>query len=267
MDVSREITKRLADPWFEKMKWTMTTLSSPQQLAIRDMRAFLLAARDEVFSPQGYDDRRGKLEQWTCSLSQAFMGQSHSDAAAAIAESANRFDVPRAFFYETLSAIESNLFRERLVNANDLMRLAYRQNAMFLLSAAKVAGLYEPGNRDYFLCLGIGTGLLDVITDWAHWERTDWLPIPQDWVKDVRGGESAVYQADWQKPLRINSRVRQTLLPSLLRRMATMGIESLAQATPPASVQASAWSNDLQQWTNRSIDELHTIFETPNKYL
>lgn len=267
MDVSREITKRHADVWFDRMKWNVDSLSEQQAMALRDVRAFLLVAREEVFAPSGYVDRKGKLDLWTYSLSQAFMGHAHSDAAAAIAETANRFEIPRAFFYETLSAIESNLFRERLVTSNDLLRLAYRQNAMFFLAAAKIVDLYESENRDYFLCLGIGTGLLDVMVDWAHWERTDWLPIPVDWVRDVRGGESALFQPDWRKPLRVSARVRRTLLPSLLRRMATLGIETLAQAIQPPAVQSSRWSPALTQWTRRSLDQLHSIFNDPEKCL
>lgn len=267
MDVSREITKRHADAWFTRMKWALPACTDEQTVAVRDLRAFLFVAREEIFGPQDHAERRGKLEQWTYSLSQAFMGRAHSDAAAAIAETANRFEVPRAFFYESLSAIESNLFRERLVNANDLMRLAYRQNAMFLLSVSKIADLYDPANRDYFLCLGIGTGILDVIADWAHWERTDWLPIPLDWVKDVRGAEASLFQADWLKPLKISSKARRNLLPSVWRRMATLGIETLAQATPPPAVAASRWYRDLTQWTNQSLDRLHSIFDTPDRWL
>lgn len=266
MDASREITKRHADRWFKRMNWKLGSLSDTQAVAVKDLRAFLLVAREEIFGPGDYDERKGKLDQWTYSLNQAFMGRAHSDAAAAIAETANRFAVPRSFFYETLSAIESNLFRERLVNGNDLLRLAYRQNAMFLLGAAKVADLYEVENRDYFLCLGIGTGLLDLIVDWAHWEKTDWLPIPLDWCGDIRGS-AALYQSDWRKPLKLSVRARRTMLPSLLRRMATLGIETLAQATPTAAVQASGFGQDLTQWTEQALDQLHDIFNTPEKWL
>lgn len=267
MEVSREITKRHAQAWFDRLKWSLSAGTDEQRVAIRDLRAFLFVAREEIFAAPDYMERQAKLEQWTFSLSQAFMGRAHSDAAAAIAETANRFEVPRSFFYETLSAVESNLFRERLVNSNDLMRFAYRQNAMFMLSVAKIADLYAAANRDYFLCLGIGAGILDVIRDWAHWERTEWLPIPLDWVKDVRGAEAALYQADWRKPLKIGTKVRRTLLPSIIRRMATLGIETLSQATPPPAVAASRWSQDFSQWTTQSLDQLHSIFESPEKGL
>lgn len=267
MDVSREITKRQADVWFQKMNWHLTALTDAQNVAIRDMRAFLLAAREEILTPADYDQRRVKLEQWTYSLNQAFMGRGHSDAAAAIAETANRYEVPRAFFHEALTAVESNLFRERLVNNNDLLRLAYRQTGTFFLAAAKIADLYEPVHRDYFLCLGIGVGVLDVIADWRHWEKTNWLPIPVDWVKDLSGAEASIYQRDWLKPLKISSRVRRTLLPRLVRRMATLGIETLTQAKPPTAVQASRWYLDLTQWTEQSLDQLHEAFSSPEKQL
>ncbi|MBL8888994.1 MAG: squalene/phytoene synthase family protein [Planctomycetaceae bacterium] len=267
MDVSREITKRIADGWFHKLKWSLSAWNDSQQVAIRDMRAFLLVARDEIFALNDLDQRRVKHEQWTYSLNQALMGKSHSDAAAAIAETANRFEVPRSFFHEALTAIESNLFRERLVNNNDLLRLAYRQTGTFMLSAAKIADLYEPLHRDYFLCLGIGVGVLDVIMDWQHWEKTNWLPIPLDWVKEVSGAEAALRQGDWRKPLKISSRVRRTLLPSLVRRMATLGIETLTQAKPTSAVQDSRWYADFAQWTEQSLDQLHDVFSSPEKLL
>lgn len=267
MDVSREITKRQADVWFQKLNWNLSTLNDAQHVAIRDMRAFLLAAREEILTPADYDQRRTKLEQWTDSLNQASMGRSHSDAAEAIAETANRYEVPRQFFQESLKAVESNLFRERLTNNNDLLRLAYRQTGTFILAAAKIADLYEAAHRDYFLCLGIGVGISDVIADWRHWEKTNWLPIPVDWVKDLSGAEASIYQPDWLKPLKISSRVRRTLLPSLVRRMATLGIETLTQAKPPAAVQASRWYSDLTQWTEQSLDQLHEAFCSPEKQL
>jgi len=261
--VSREITRRLSQPWFERMGWDWSGFSAEQQQAVLDVRAFLLAVREEVFSAADSESRRVKLEGWTYSLNQAFMGQAHSDAAAAIAASARAYGIPRAFFYDQLSAVESNLFRERMVTSNDLLRFAYRQTGVFLQSVAGVADLYVPANRDYFLCVGMGAGLLDVLLDWGHWERSHWLPVPLEWVAGVRGGAAAVYQADWRQPLRVTPRFRQQLWPSVCRRMATLGIETLSQAVVPEAVLGSSIGPALEGWSRRCLDRLYELFDQP----
>jgi hypothetical protein len=261
--VSREITRRLSEPWFKRMGWNWSGFSAEQQVAVRDARAFLFAVREEVFSLADYEARRLKLEDWTFSLSQAFMGQAHSDAAAAIAASAEAYRIPRAFFYDQLAAMEANLFRERLVTSNDLLRLAYRQSGVFLQSVAQVADLYAPAHRDYFLCLGMGAGLLDVLLDWEHWERSHWLPVPLEWVSEVRGGVAAVYQPDWRQPLRVTPRSRQQLWPSLRRRVATLGIETLSQASVPLGVQQSSIGPTLEGWLRHCLDRLYELFDQP----
>jgi phytoene/squalene synthetase len=266
LEVSREITKRLAEAWLSRLGWRLDDTTPGQRVAIWDVRAFLLAARQEVFQPHRCEDRKGKLDQWMFSLSQAFVGQAHSDAAAAIAETANDYQVPRAFFYEVLTAIESNLMRERLVKPNDLLRFAYRQNATFTLSVAKVVDLADVANRDYFLCLGIGTGLADVLLDWEHWERSDWLPIPQEWLPRTWGA-SRLFQSDWRKPLRLTAATRRRYLPSVWRQMATLGIETLAQAVPPAGVAGSPMAATFAQWRAVSLDRLHALFDDPGQLL
>lgn len=261
--VSREITRRLSQPWFQRMGWSWAGFSAEQQVAVQDARAFLLAVREEVFSLADYEARRLKLEGWTFSLSQAFMGQAHSDAAAAIAASAEAYRIPRAFFYDQLAAIEANLFRERLVTSNDLLRLAYRQGGVFLQSVAQVTDLYEPAHRDYFLCVGMGGGLLEILLDWEHWERTHWLPVPSEWVSEVRGGVAAVYQPDWRQPLRVTPRARRQLWPSLRRRVATLGIETLSQASMPFGVQQSNIGPTLEGWSRHCLDRLYELFDQP----
>lgn len=263
LEVSREITRRSSEPWFTRMGWQWVGFSAQQQAALLDWRAFLLVVREEVFAPADPDDRRERLEGWTASLGQAFIGQAHSDAAAAIAATVAAYRIPRAFLYDQLSAVESNLFRERLVTSNDLLRLVYRQSGVFMQGVAQVADLYVPAHRDYFLCLGLGSGLLDVLLDWGHWEASHWLPVPMEWVSDVRGGAAAVYQADWRVPLRVTPRTRQQLWPSLRRRIATLGIETLSQAAIPDGVAMSNIGPTLEQWSRHCLDRLYELFDQP----
>jgi phytoene/squalene synthetase len=266
LEVSRELNKREAEAWLAQRGWQLMGATADERAAIWNLRAFLLAARTEVFQPARFEDRKGKLDQWLFSLGQAFLGRAHSDAAAAVAETAERYEIPRAFFYDALTAIESNLMLERLVQPNDLLRLAYRQNASFTLSVAKVVDLYQPAHRDYFLCLGIGTGLMDILVDWSHWERTGWLPIPQAWWPGTWGARG-LFPRDYRQPLRLTASVRRRYLPSIWRQMATLGIETLAQAKPPTAVAASAMAPMFAQWQAASMDRLHAVFDDPQQLL
>ncbi len=263
MDVSREITKRIATSWFQQMGWDTNCLPSDQLTAIYDLRAFHRVAREEVFGPLSPLDRKGKLDEWLYSLAEAFQGRPHSDAAAAIAETVEKWRIPRAFLYEQLTSIESNLFHERLVVDNDLLRLAYRQTGTFMLMVSQLMELDQPPQRDFFICFGISAGLLEIVLDWSHWESSGWLPVPLNWLPAKEQQHAGWYQADWQKPFVHLSKSRQQLIPNLQRRIATLGIETMAHASPTDTLNRSPFADLLRAWLEQTLSKLHEVYQNP----
>jgi len=267
LEVSREVTRRYAAPWLERMAWQTDQFTDPQRVALWDLRGFFLAARDEVFRPTDFGQRKARLDQWLFSLSRAFQGEAPSDAAAAVAATVSRFNVPRAHLYEALSALESNLYRERLNTARDLLRLSYRQTASFTMAVGSVLSLDSPADRQYFIALGMGAGMLDVLWDWPHWEVSHWLPIPSQWVSQVGSVGQRLVPPDPAGRPRLSEELRRVQLPELWRQMATLGIEILGQAAPTPAIADSAVAANLEQWRTQSLDHLHALYQEPDRLL
>jgi hypothetical protein len=282
MEVSREITRRAAVPWFRAMGWDISPLSAQRQVALQDLRAFLLLAREEVFAPSAPEARSGQLERWMFSLRESFRQPAHSDAAHAIAATVQQYDVPRSFLYDALTAVESNLRHEVLMSPNDVLRLAYRQTGTFTLSAAVVLGSYQPKNRDYFMTLGIAAGMVDLLYSWTHWERSNWFPVPRVWLQEGRpgwkrtllplwqvirtGGEDADAMPDSRRRLELTGQP-SGLSPArrlkIWRQLATLGLETLTQVDVPDHLRDGDYGTVIQAWHSATHQRLIQAVEDP----
>ncbi|GEM_PF-1633761 len=257
LEVSREICRRYALQWFGKMGWHLDRMSPQQASAILDVRALALAARDEVFVQSTIEKRKTTLQDWIFSLSQGFQGQAHSDCVDAIAQSVTLHRVPRAFLYDMLSALESNLYREQLETLEDLRRFCYRQTSSFTMSVGQILGAGEADHRPYFIKLGVGTGILESLLSWHHWKSCNWAPIPEIWLKEAGISANQMLQAD----------TANAQFQSVIRRLAVQGIEELAEVgTMPPSIEHPIDVN-LNQWTECSIDKLQAFHEDPSAVL
>lgn len=274
LEVSLEICRRYALPWLNEFNFNLDRMTAAQALAVINLRALVLAAQDEIYSQPDLQSQKNKLNDWMFSLSHGFQGQAHSDCVPAIVSSVETFRVPRAFLFEGISSLESMFFRQAMETLEDLRRFCYRRTASFTMAVGQILGAGTADHRGFFIRLGIGAGMLDVLLNWSFWDKQKWSPVPQEFLT-ATGSPSTGFPSTgrWLSGVTDlfanrakESAQRQAAISrdaSIIRRIATQGIEELAQTGPvPPSVDPPAEEN-LHQWIASSIDHLQTIHANP----
>lgn len=253
LEVSQEICHRFALPWFQQAGWHLDGLSGQQATAILNLRAFRLIVEEEVFSSPDDESRQDRLRQWTYNFSSAFRGNPFSDALPAIISSVEHYEVPRAFLFDTLKAIESSVYGEVIQDWEGLKRYCFRRNESFVLGMGQILG-GGSDSWDYFTRLAIGTGVLETILEADQWPQRRWSPVPLKWLQEGRQSGKQL----------LNGRGLWGY-PAMVRQMAVQAIDQLGDLPAiPVSVQRS--SDVLQQWVAQTLEQLHDLYTDPLEF-
>lgn len=253
LEVSRELCLRQSLPWFQRMDWHLDQFTAEQAVALLDLRAFRLTVESDVYSAADREARQERINDWTYNLSGAFRGPGLSDALPSIVESVNRYQIPRAFLFDTLKAVESSVYGEVIRDWAGMKRYAFRRSASFCMSLAAITGHQSLPARDYFAKLSIGIGILDLMGDSNRWSEMGWTPFPLHWLQEAGYSERQILQGRGLRGY-----------PELIRRLAVQAIDSLGQLAltgDPIPGQPAI----LDAWVKSALERAHDLYNDPSK--
>src|SRR6266496_3525157 len=117
-----EFWHKLAERSQSNLYFALAFLPKLQREAFRDVYRFLRAADDVADSGLPADEARARLSSWRRELDAVYGGKAVHPGAVRLAETAQRFHLPRSAFDTILAALEEDAAGRRFATLADLER-------------------------------------------------------------------------------------------------------------------------------------------------
>ena len=175
----QSVTRREAKNFY----YAFFTLPQDKRKAICAAYAFCRYCDDSVDDAASPEDKASALAELQSSLELAYLGRPPSPMFLALADTADRYDIPQDYFREIISGVESDLVKTRYRNFDELREYCYRVASVVGLVCLQIFQ-YRPEDgeaaRGYAVDLGLAMQLTNIMRD----VREDWnmgrVYLPQD---------------------------------------------------------------------------------------
>ena len=160
-DECRSITRREAKNFY----YAFLTLPPERRRAIYVIYAFCRHCDDSV-------DTEGSVEEKLATLSQIrqdLAGSPPTGAAAplfaALADVANRYDIPQQHFKDLVSGVETDLVKTRYADFQELRQYCYQVASVVGLICLQIFGFQDLRARQHSIDLGLAMQLTNIARD------------------------------------------------------------------------------------------------------
>ena len=175
----RDLTRREAKNFF----YAFITLPTDKRRAICAAYAFCRHCDDSVDEAASPEEKLSALTSLQDSLEQAYRGHAPSPMFLALADTADRYDIPQDYFREIILGVESDLVKTRYRDFDELREYCYRVASVVGLVCLQIFR-YRPQDgaaaREHAVDLGLAMQLTNIMRD----VREDWdmgrVYLPQD---------------------------------------------------------------------------------------
>ena len=175
----RNLTRREAKNFY----YAFITLPQDKRKAISAAYAFCRHCDDSVDEAASPEDKLSALAVLKDSLELAYRGRAPSPMFLALADAADRYDIPQDYFREIILGVESDLVKTRYHNFDELREYCYRVASVVGLVCLQIFQ-YPPQDgataREHAVDLGLAMQLTNIMRD----VREDWsmgrVYLPQD---------------------------------------------------------------------------------------
>jgi phytoene synthase len=145
--------------------WAFRLLPHPRRRALAAVYAFCRAADDMADEPGGADPAR-LLVRWRAELDAAYAGRPTHPIGVALADTVERFAIPRAHFDAVIAGVEMDLRRDRYETwEGDLAEYCYRVAGAVGLICIEIFGYRNEAARQYAIDLGLAFQLTNILRD------------------------------------------------------------------------------------------------------
>ena len=132
---------------------------------------------DEAASPEA---KLSALAYMQDNLDLAYQGRAATPVFLALADTADRYDIPQEYFSEIIRGVESDLVKTRYRDFDELREYCYRVASVVGLVCLQIFEYRDGAAREYAVDLGLAMQLTNIIRD----VREDWnmgrVYLPQD---------------------------------------------------------------------------------------
>ncbi len=175
----RDLTRREAKNFY----YAFITLPQDKRKAIYAAYAFCRHCDDSVDEAASPEDKLSALSSLQDSLELAYRSHAPSPMFLALADAADRYDIPQDYFREIILGVESDLVKTRYHNFDELRKYCYRVASVVGLVCLQIFQ-YPPQDgataREHAVDLGLAMQLTNIMRD----VREDWsmgrVYLPQD---------------------------------------------------------------------------------------
>ena len=105
------------------------------------------------------------LKRWREELDRVYAGTPTRALSRALADSAHRFNIPRALFEEIINGVEMDLSRNRYQSWQELQLYCYRVASALGLICIEIFGYRNPSAKSYAENLGLALQLTNILRD------------------------------------------------------------------------------------------------------
>ena len=172
----RNITRREAKNFY----YAVVTLPPDKRKAVYAAYAFCRQCDDSVDEAASPEAKLSALTDLQVNLALAYEGRPATPVFLALADTADRYDIPQEYFSEIIRGVESDLVKTRYQDFDELREYCYRVASVVGLVCLQIFEYRDPAARNYAVDLGLAMQLTNIVRD----VREDWsmgrVYLPQD---------------------------------------------------------------------------------------
>lgn len=120
---------------------------------------------DDIADDESIRDPALLLHRWREELDRVYDGAPTRAVPRALADSARRFNIPRAHFEEVIAGVEMDLSRKRYATFEDLRLYCYRVASAVGLICIEIFGYQNPSAKTYAENLGLAFQITNILRD------------------------------------------------------------------------------------------------------
>ena len=172
----RSITRQEAKNFY----YAFLTLPAPQRRAIYVAYAFCRHCDDSVDRVAAPDDKLAALQVLRKDLEDAYAGRASAPVFLALADVAQRYDIPGEYFAEVISGVESDLVKDRYADFEELRRYCYQVASVVGLISIQIFGYQDQAAKPLAVDLGLAMQLTNILRDVQEDLDFGRVYLPQD---------------------------------------------------------------------------------------
>ena len=148
--------------------------------AIYAVYAFCRSADDVADGTASLDEKRLQLSEWRREVDRCYAGEPRHPITVKLAQSLERFRIPKEHFDELIAGVEMDLTQNRYRTFRDLYEYCYRVAGVVGLMCIEIFGYRNPKAKDYAINLGVALQLTNILRDVRTDAARGRIYLPQD---------------------------------------------------------------------------------------
>ncbi len=185
---SREITRREAKNFY----YAFLTLPQERRRAIYVAYAFCRYCDDAVDTAESVDQKMATLQSLHASLNDAYTGRTSDPLFLALADVADRHDIPEEYFKQVIHGVESDLTKVRYQDFEELRNYCYQVASVVGLICLQIFGYKDGSAREHAIDLGLAMQLTNIARDIQEDLGLGRIYLPQDEIARFGYSEEAL---------------------------------------------------------------------------
>jgi phytoene synthase len=175
----RSITRREAKNFY----YAFLTLPGSRRKAIYVAYAFCRHCDDSVDRVASSQEKLSALRVLRQKLDDAYAGRATEAVFLALADAAERYDIPLEYFREVISGVESDLVKNRYDDFEQLRRYCYQVASAVGLICLQIFGYKDAAAKVHAADLGLAMQLTNIARDVREDLEFDRIYLPQDEIR------------------------------------------------------------------------------------
>ena len=185
---SRDITRREAKNFY----YAFLTLPQERRRAIYVAYAFCRYCDDAVDTAESVDQKMATLESLHACLNDAYTGRTSDPLFLALADVADRHDIPEEYFKQVIHGVESDLTKVRYQDFEELRSYCYQVASVVGLICLQIFGYKDDIAREHAIDLGLAMQLTNIARDIQEDLGLGRIYLPQDEIARFGYSEEAL---------------------------------------------------------------------------
>lgn len=175
-----EYCSRLTRKSRSNFYYSFLFLSKERREAMYAVYAFCRSVDDVADGNAPVAEKQHHLDEWRRELDRCYAGQPEHPISIKLAQSMQRFPIPKDYFEELIAGVEMDLIHNRYPTFRHLYEYCYRVAGVVGLMCIEIFGYRNPKAKDYAVNLGVALQLTNIMRDLRVDAERDRIYLPQD---------------------------------------------------------------------------------------
>jgi phytoene synthase len=155
-------------------------LSKEKREAMYAVYAFCRSVDDVADGNAQMCEKQALLDEWRRELDRCYVGKPQHPITIKLAQSIQKFPIPKEHFEELIAGVEMDLTHSRYPTFHELYEYCYRVAGVVGLMCIEIFGYRNPKAKDYAVNLGVALQLTNIMRDLKVDAERGRIYLPQD---------------------------------------------------------------------------------------